>query len=587
MEGRVAGSIARQLHGRPPKAGRRAHVLLRVLVVSGAVIAGYNYSLLTLMRTLGSDMPLAYLGLVPVISVLLGVVALAVPRHDPNIHDRHLDYIVGVPLLIASMVMLIILPVPLSTFFWLWRIDLLSLPLFVAGLTSIVFGIRALWRLRIAIAFLWLAWPVPYEFGFNSWIERFSTFTIAALRRIVAAVPVARPVASADGSLFVVIHAGKAFTIGVSSACAGANGLVGFLLIGAALLAVVRGNWLPKVIWLAVGLMLIWILNLIRMTLIFAAGAAAGESFAIDGLHPFIGVVTFNFGVLAMLLMMPAFGLRIGNSRIPEHFGARAVAAAWQRLRESKPAVQKAGLAIGVAVLAATMAAPADASMQRFELLSHDLGPTRLAFTSDANAGIDGWLLTPTSAYDWAPRYFGSGATWDRYVYTWDPDLGRSAAYRSGTPVTMDVIRTQDLHSFTEYGIEACYRFHNYQILADQLIDLGGGVTGHAVAYAIPDLHETWSAVYWEWPVDGGVRPTYERVLVNRLDLGDDRPIAPVAQLDLQRAIGMAISNAVSGSRGVSQTERSLKPLAFLASFSRHVLASVADRTAAAAPGAQ
>lgn len=564
----------------PPKPELRGRVLARIFIVLVSVGVAYHFTLLTLLRELASDTPLAYLGLVPFISLILVVARLLLRRPEPNIHDRHLDYIAGVPMLLAAMVMVVLLPVPLSTFFWLWRIDLLSLPLFIAGITSIVFGVRAFWRLKLPIAFLLFAWPVPYEYGINNWIDAFTNVTVGALRHLVAAVPVAHPDESMGASFFAVTHAGHAFSVGVSTACSGANGLVGFLLIGAAFMVVVRGGVARKVAWLAIGLTLAWCLNLLRIMLIFAAGAAWGESFAIDGLHPFIGLVTFNAGVLVMLLTMPLFRLRIGIPRLGRRLAARDIALAWVRLGGIKPAVKRASLALFVVVFASALAAPADASMARFELLAHDLGPPRLALTSDANAGIPGWQLAQTAQYDWAHRYFGNGASWDRYVYTWDPDLGRLSDYRSTTPVTMDVIRTLDLHTFTQYGIQACYRFHNYRVLTDQQVDLGGGVTGHGLAYDIPELHETWSAVYWEWPVDNGGTTTYERVLLNRVDYGDESPIAPPVHLDPTRALGMAMSNAVGGGHGQGTDTSSLKPLAFLVSFSRHVLASAANRSA-------
>ena len=561
------------------KAGSRPSPAIRALIVLIAIVAAYNFSLLTLVRGLTLDTPLAYLGMVPFISLLLVGARTVAHAPEPDIHDRHVDYIVGVPVLIAALVVIVILPVPLSTFFWLWRLDLLSLPLFVVGITSIVFGVRAVWRLKAAIVFLFLAWPIPYLFGINNWLDRFSTVTIGAVKHVVAIVPIARP-GELDASFFLVNHAGQTFMVGVSSACTGANGLVGFILIGTAFIVLVSGKLLPKLIWLSSGLMLIWLLNVVRILLIFAAGSAWGESFAIDGLHPFIGLVTFNLGVLAMLLAMPIFGLRI---RMPAASGGRRaseIVAALAQKGGSKPAVKRAGLALCIVAVATALAAPANASMQHFELLAQDLGPPRVAQINDSNARIDGWSLTPTAQYPWVSRYFGQGATWNRYMYAWDQVAGKTADYRSDLPVTMDVIQTSDLHTFTEFGLQACYLFHNYRILDNRRIDLGGGVTGHAVSYYVPDYNERWSAVYWEWPVTQGGTQKFERVVLNRVDVGGDTPIAPPAQPDLTRSIGMAISNVISIPPGIVQEPSAAKPIAFLTSFGRQVVATAAANAA-------
>ena len=56
------------------------------------------------------------------------------------------------------------------------------------------------------------------------------------------------------------------------SACSGVNSVVGFLLIGSAFAAVVRGPIVRKVLWLAAGMLLLWAINLGRITFVFWAG---------------------------------------------------------------------------------------------------------------------------------------------------------------------------------------------------------------------------------------------------------------------------------------------------------------------------
>ena len=111
----------------------------------------YHFTLITTLR-----MPSA----VPACLVLaVALTAAHRRRRGPNIHDRYTDYIVGIPLLGAAMLLLALGPSQLSVFAWLWRLDLLSLPLFVAGAISILFGVRALWAQRLpltVVAFPWL-----------------------------------------------------------------------------------------------------------------------------------------------------------------------------------------------------------------------------------------------------------------------------------------------------------------------------------------------------------------------------------------------------------------------------------------------
>ena len=76
---------------------------------------------------------------------------------------------------------------------------------------------------------------------------------------------------------------------------------------------------LRKVLWLTGGMLLLWVLNLGRITFIFFAGKEWGESIAINVFHPLIGLVLFCVGVIVMLLLIRPLGMhvRIGATSPP------------------------------------------------------------------------------------------------------------------------------------------------------------------------------------------------------------------------------------------------------------------------------
>ena len=106
-------------------------------------------------------------------------------------------------------------------------------------------------------------------------------------------------------------HHGSTFALSVVSACSGVNGVVGFLLVGSAFAAIVRGPIVRKMLWLAGGMALLWVINLVRITFIFFAGKEWGEAIAINVFHPFIGLVTFSLGVVAMILLIKPLGMHV------------------------------------------------------------------------------------------------------------------------------------------------------------------------------------------------------------------------------------------------------------------------------------
>ena len=138
-------------------------VLAQAGVALGATAIAFWASLISLEAGFPGHLALGALGLVPLISLLLAAaIAIRRQRPEPAIHDRYLDYILGLALLGAATAAMWFLPRSMSIFFWSWRLDLVWLPFFAAGAVTLVCGVRAVWRYRLPIVFLLLAWPLPY-----------------------------------------------------------------------------------------------------------------------------------------------------------------------------------------------------------------------------------------------------------------------------------------------------------------------------------------------------------------------------------------------------------------------------------------
>jgi exosortase/archaeosortase family protein len=472
---------------------------LRAAVIVGLVLLAYNYSLITLARGLTLQTPLAYLALVPVMALGLAAARLRIEPRGLPIHDRQLDWIVGIGLLGIAAAVLILLPEPTSSRFWLQRIDLLTLPLFVAGLIALLFGVRRVWSLKEPIAFLLLAWPVPYTLFLSGVAGQFTEFTAHLVAAFTRVAPIAQP-APGDDTLFFVGSGVNAFSVSIGSACAGVNSFIGFLLIGTALLFVVRGPAVRRAAWLSVGLGLIFGLNVIRIIAILAVGARFGQAAALDILHPLAGLLVFNVGVLAMVALVPRFGLRfIGPSDRP---GPNDPGVS-NPVRRTRPALV-------VAVCLAGILAVTNAAYARFDAISSGLGDARLGSFDVRALQLPGWESKFIAAFPQARQYFGSSATWDRLSY-WSTSGAQLASTRS---VYVDVITTDDPGSLADYGLEECYRFHGYRIASVTTADIGAGVQAQIIDYVNTKVGADWSALWWEWPYSSAGRTRYERVVI-------------------------------------------------------------------------
>jgi exosortase/archaeosortase family protein len=474
----------------------------------GIVVIAYNYSLSTLLQLADLNTPLAYVSLVPLISLMLAFMHSQPRQPEPSIHDRQTDYIIGVPLMVAALLVNRLLPAKLSAMFWVWRIDLLTLPFFVAGAVAVIFGVRVLWRQKVAVGFLFLAWPYPYSTVLLSVLNAFTSATLFGMAWVVKTTHVATLEGSLSGGVFSVVHNGHPFSLSVVSACSGVSSVVGFLLVGTAFAATVRGPWLRKLIWLAGGMVLLWAINLGRITLIFWAGQQAGEHFAIDILHPYIGLVTFTIGVVVMILFIKPMGLRLDVA--PDRFKGGTPDALHQRVSSKQVmAVPKVYLAVAIVLVLGIMVGFSNVGLQSYNLVANVAGESKLSSYIDHPVAPVGWSSTYETSYTWAEPLFGEGSVWSRYELY--PHSGGDL--HANTPVIADVIDSPQLASFSAYGVEQCYQFHGYSLANVAQVSLGGGITGQTLAYT-SQQYGSWTIVYWILPVQKGSSTVYERVVL-------------------------------------------------------------------------
>jgi exosortase/archaeosortase family protein len=448
-----------------------------------------------------------------------------------------------------------------------WRFDLLSLPFFVAGVAAIIFGTRALWRQRLAVAYLFLAWPVPYTYLLLRELNVFTNLTLDALHVVTGVVHVATRAPASDGSIFQIVSHGHAFTLSVVSACSGVNGMVGFLLVGTAFGAIVKGPAARKAVWLLGGLALLWAINVARLLLIFWAGASLGEHFAINVLHPVVGLVTFNIGIVIMLLLLRPAGLHIGPSMSnrgsagPAGSASPTAGGEGAQLRPSRPlAVPAVYSAVAIVVAVGLVLGITNSGLRNYDLVASATGEPKLASFLSQPGAPSGWGATFSDRYDWAKPYFGDSSLWYRYSYS--PTFG-SSDLSADLPVFADVINTSNLSSFSAYGVEACYKFHGYTLRDVAQVNLGGGINGQALSYSTKS-HQNWSIVYWIWPVVNGTSTRYERIILYLLDAGKDQVSAPGVT---------GITNVKGSLSAANQDQRNLLAVrAFLVAFAREII---------------
>lgn len=473
---------------------------MRAIVTVALVVLAYHYSLVSLGRGLTAQTPLAYLALVPAMALGLAWVTWSTQPARRTIHDRQVDLIIGAGLLGIAVTLLALLPETLDARFWLYRVDLLTMPLFVGGLVALLYGVPQLWAMRLPILFLFMAWPALYLPVIGEGMRASVDLSIGALVLASQGLPFARPMSGGAEGLFMIEHGGESFVLGVASACSGVNSLVGFALIGTALMTIVRGPLLRRLAWLVTGMMATWLLNLVRMQLIFVVGHLFGRDAAMEILHPVAGLILFNIGIVAMLLLVKGFGLRLVR-RLPSDDARSSV---------SRPSRLGTGM-LAVAVAASALFGFVNATYARYEPLADGAGHARLERFPIDESLLAGWEILPVAAYEHGAAFFGEDSTWNRLRYTSTSEAG----LRSNEPIFVDVVETKDANALIAYGLEECYTFHNYTIESRGAAELAPGVQAELLSYVNPRYRNLWTILKWELPFQGDDGETwYQRVVV-------------------------------------------------------------------------
>jgi Glycosyl transferase family 2/Transmembrane exosortase (Exosortase_EpsH) len=133
--------------------------MFRVFLTVGLLALAYGHSLRTLVGGWSPSDAATASCIVPILAVPLFLRCARPTDRGSAIRDRHLDDGRVLTLLAVALFVLWTFQRHVDVAFGIHRVDLLSLPCFLAGLVVMLFGTSALWRLRIPLLFLLLAWP--------------------------------------------------------------------------------------------------------------------------------------------------------------------------------------------------------------------------------------------------------------------------------------------------------------------------------------------------------------------------------------------------------------------------------------------
>jgi len=179
---------------------------------------------------------------------------------------------------------------------------MLTLPLFIAGLVLIIFNPQTLRQLAFPIVFLIFLTPPPNEvlYGLGSTLSVIGSEASSAM---VSVLGVPSVISSEFGNPTIIITRPDQTIVGftVDIACSGIYSLIGFLVFAAFIAYIIRDKLWKKTTIFLLGLPLIYLFNIARITIILLLGYQYGEELALQIFHLVGGWVLIFLGTLLLL----------------------------------------------------------------------------------------------------------------------------------------------------------------------------------------------------------------------------------------------------------------------------------------------
>ncbi|MCW4009251.1 MAG: exosortase/archaeosortase family protein [Candidatus Bathyarchaeota archaeon] len=179
---------------------------------------------------------------------------------------------------------------------------MVTLPFVATALVLMLFNLQALKQVVLPIAFLFFLTPPPAEilFSIGSLLSNLSAAAANALANLFG---LASVLSNSYGSPIITLTRpdSSIMTFSVDVACSGIYSLIGFVIFALFIAYITRGKLRNKFAILLMGIPLIIVLNIIRITTILFIGYYYGDELALQVFHTVGATVLMFIGTLVLL----------------------------------------------------------------------------------------------------------------------------------------------------------------------------------------------------------------------------------------------------------------------------------------------
>ncbi len=217
-------------------------------------------------------------------------------------------------ILLAIGLFAVLMAASLSLRFWLsyaflgYWVEMLLFPVLIASLAIAIFGRKNVRRFRWIALYSIIASPVFFLPVIYS-NQQFSVLNTQIVYGIVKLL-YSKAVYSAPISILA-----NGYRIGIGQACVGVGVLIGIVLFMAPLAYLYEGSKVRKAEWMLFGLLLLFLLNIVRMAGIALAWIMFGPTEALFSVHLIAGLLLFYISIIVTIILSGRFGLKLNSGR--------------------------------------------------------------------------------------------------------------------------------------------------------------------------------------------------------------------------------------------------------------------------------
>jgi len=292
-----------------PSLTSNSTLILKAITVFAAIFAVYHQDLqLIFFDALQNEATNQALLVLPIFGFLIyrkrKMLRATIPLKETDQHAsilemmRRLSTLIGILLSSASII-----------FYWYGsytfmplEYHILTMPIFTAGLVLVLFNLETLRQLIFPIAFLFFLTPIPEEllFKLSSVLSTSSSSASSAVANLLGA----NSVVSTSGinpTIIVTRPDNSILGFSLDTACSGVYPLIAFVMFVFFMAYIIRDKPWKKAVIFLIGIPLMYLLNVLRITIVLLFGYHYGEQLALQTFHLFGGLALTIIGTVLLL----------------------------------------------------------------------------------------------------------------------------------------------------------------------------------------------------------------------------------------------------------------------------------------------